>query len=146
MSFVSYSLAKEKVTFAKPLALSSMDAYASGKAAASDTTCRSPSPTTRFPVSETEEANFVLPHVCTEAQQQAESLMPERGYQSVYLPLIHMIKLHYIIGLISPDCLIANSLPIRSELCLPPFWSSHLLSSCFKSISIKFALEISKWC
>jgi len=146
MSFVSYSLAKEKLTFAKPLALSSMDAYASGKAAALDMTCRSPSPMTRFSVSETEEANFVLPHVCTEAQQQAESLMPERGYQSVYLPLIHMIKLHYIIGLISLDCLIANSLPIRPELCLPPFWSPHLLSSCFKSTSIKSALENSEWC
>jgi len=80
MSFVSYSLVKKKLTFAKSLALSSINAYASGKAAALNMTCCSSSSMTRFLMSETKEANFVLSHVCIEAQQQVENLMPERDY------------------------------------------------------------------
>ena len=81
---MSADLAKDKrwfrsLTFAKPLIVSSMNAYASGKAAALNVTCPSPSPITRFSVFN----------------------------QSTYHQ-IHMIKLHHIICLIFlwlPSCI-----------------------------------------
>lgn len=67
MSFVLYSLVKKKLIFAKSLAFSNINAYASSKAATLNMTYCSPSSMSRFLVSKTKEANFVLLHVCIEA-------------------------------------------------------------------------------